>query len=61
MVSHGQKNRKKTNEQTNKKHQRGSWNAETEKTDSYHPPLPQVVTINKFQVLLGSITCLPSV
>ena len=31
-----------------------------EKPDPYHPSLPHVVTINGFQVLLSSITCLPS-
>ena len=30
------------------------------KTRPYHPSLPHVVTINGFQVLLSSITCLPS-
>ena len=40
--------------------QGGSWNAGTEKPDPYHPSLPYVVTINGFQVLLRSITCLPS-
>ena len=37
----------------------GSWNTGTENPDPYHPSLPQVVTINGFQVLLSSITCLP--
>ena len=40
--------------------QGGSWNAGTEKPDTHHPSLPHVVTINLFQVLLSSITCLPS-
>ena len=31
-----------------------------EKPDPYHPSFPHVVTINKFQVLLSIITCLPS-
>ena len=31
-----------------------------EKPDPYCPSLPHVVTINRFQVLLSSITCLPS-
>ena len=31
-----------------------------QKSDPYHPSLPYVVTINRFQVLLSSITCLPS-
>ena len=31
-----------------------------EKPDPYHPSLPHVVTINGFQVLLNSMTCLPS-
>ena len=31
-----------------------------EKPDPYRPPLPHVVTINGFQVLLSNITCLPS-
>ena len=31
-----------------------------QKSDPYHPSLPYVVTINGFQVLLSSITCLPS-
>ena len=31
-----------------------------EKPDSYHPFLPHVVTVNGFQILLSSITCLPS-
>ena len=35
-------------------------NAGTEKPDAYCPSLPHVVTINGFQVLLSSITCLPS-
>ena len=30
------------------------------KTRLYRPSLPHVVTINRFQVLLSSITCLPS-
>ena len=33
---------------------------EWEETDPYHPSLPHVVTINRLQVLLSSITCLPS-
>ena len=36
---------------------KGFWNARTEKSDPY---LPHIVTINGFQVLLRSITCLPS-
>ena len=39
--------------------QGGSWNAETEKQNPYHPSL-HVVTINGFQFLLSSINCLPS-
>ena len=31
-----------------------------QKSDPYHPSLPYVVTINGFQVLLSSITCLPT-
>ena len=31
-----------------------------EKPDPYHPSLPHVVSTNGFQVLLSSITCLPS-
>ena len=31
-----------------------------EKPDPYHPSLPHFVTIKGFQVLLSSITCLPS-
>ena len=31
-----------------------------EKPDPYRPSFPHVVTINRFQVLLSSITCLPS-
>jgi len=31
-----------------------------EKADTYGPSLPHVITINGFQVLLSSITCLPS-
>ena len=30
------------------------------KPDPYHPSLPHVVTINRFQVLLSNINCLPS-
>ena len=37
-----------------------SRNAQMEKPDPYCPCLPHVVTINGFQVLLSSITCLPS-
>ena len=33
---------------------------EWEKKDPYRPSLPHVVTINGFQALLSSITCLPS-
>ena len=51
VVTQGRKSRQ---------NQRGSWNAEIEKTDPYHPSLIHVVTINGFQVLLSSITCLPS-
>ena len=51
VVTQGRKSRQ---------NQRGSWNAEIEKTDPYHPSLIHVVTINGFQVLLSSITCLSS-
>ena len=33
---------------------------ELRKPDPYHPSLPHVVTINGFQVLLNSVTCLSS-
>ena len=49
-----------TQGRTSRWNQGGSWNAGTEKPDPYHPSLPFVVTINGFQVLLRSITCLPS-
>ena len=39
---------------------KGFWNARMEKSDPYHPSLPYIVTINGFQVLLSSITCLSS-
>ena len=42
------------------KYKEGLGMQEWEKTDPYHPSLPHVVTINGFQVLLSSITCLPS-
>ena len=31
-----------------------------EKPDPYHPSLPHVVTVSGFQILLTTITCLPS-
>ena len=43
-----------------KKHKEGLGMQEQEKTDSYCPSLPHVVTIKEFQVLLSSIICLPS-
>ena len=49
-----------TQGQTSRENQGGSWSAEMEKPDPYHPSLPHVVTINGFQVLRNSITCLPS-
>ena len=48
----------KTKEQ--KENKEGLGMQEQEKTDSYCPSLPHVVTIKEFQVLLSSITCLPS-
>ena len=33
---------------------------EQKKSDPYHPSLPYIATINGFQVLLSSITYLPS-
>ena len=50
MVTQGRKSRW---------NQGGSWNAGTEKPDPYCPSLLYVVTINGFQVLLSSISCLP--
>ena len=44
----------------NTKNQWGSWNAGMGTTDPYRPSLPHAVTVNGFQVLLSSITCLPS-
>ena len=38
----------------------GSWNAGMEKQGPHRPSQPCVVTVNGFQVLLNSITCLPS-
>ena len=43
-----------------KKHKEGLGMQDQEKTDSYCPSLPHVVTIKEFQVLLSSIICLPS-
>ena len=37
-----------------------SWNAGKEKPDPYRPSLPHVVIINRFQLLLSGMTCLPS-
>ena len=49
-----------TQERKSREKQGGSRKAGTEKPDLYRPFLPHVVTINGFQVLLSSITCLPS-
>jgi len=49
-----------TQERKSREKQGGSWKAGTEKPDLYRPFLPHVVTINGFQVLLSSITYLPS-
>ena len=43
-----------------KENKEGLGMQEQEKTDSYCPSLPHVVTINGFQILLSSIACLPS-
>ena len=51
VVTQGQKSRW---------NQGGSCNAGMEKPDPCRPSLPLLVTINGFQVLLSSITCLPS-
>ena len=51
MVTQGQKSRW---------NQGGSCNAGMEKPDPCRVSLPLLVTINGFQVLLSSITCLPS-
>ena len=50
---------KKTETKT-KTNQGGPWDVGMEKTRPYHPSLPMLLTINEFQVLLSSITCLPS-
>ena len=49
-----------TQERKSREKQGGSRKAGTEKPDLYRPFLPHVVTINGFQVLLSSITYLPS-
>ena len=51
VVTQGQKSRQ---------NQGGSGNAGMEKTDPFHLSFPHVVIINGFQVLVSSITCLPS-
>ena len=50
----------RTKEQIKSRRVLESRNARMEKPDPYCPCLPHVVTINGFQVLLSSITCLPS-
>ena len=52
---------KRTGKQTNKQINKEGLECRNRKeTDSYCPSLPHVVTIKEFQVLLSSITCLPS-
>ena len=47
-------------EKKKKKTKEGLGKQERKKLDPYCPSLPHVVTINEFQVLLSSVTCLPS-
>ena len=49
-----------TQERKSRENQGGSRNAGTEKPAPYRPSLPHAETINGFQVLLSSITSLPS-
>ena len=53
-------NKKQKTKNKKPKNQGGPWNVGMEKTRPYHPSLPMLLTINEFQVLLNSITCLPS-